>query len=781
MLPTPVTGLTHNVNPSKTVAQRACFIGMVQGVGFRPFVYRLASRHGLKGWVQNRVGEVYVHVEGDQVCLQSFLQEVVDCAPGHACPQLHALSNVCVDSYSAFVVLDSTSDSVGRISVPPDTYLCMACANDLCAPNDQRYQYPFINCSHCGPRYSIITGMPYDRANTSMMSFPLCLRCENEYREPNNRRFHAEPIACPDCGPQLMLSDAVGQPIELNSKAIIPFIAEQLAAGAIVAMKSVGGYHLLCDATNEIAIRRLRDKKNRPHKPFAVMYPESQEGYRAATLASDVMLTNEEWHRLSSDSRPILLVPKKSSSTLATNVAPQLARHGVMLPCSALHKLLLDCVAGPLVATSANISGEPVITDEQIAYQKLHNIVDYYVNHNRPIVRPVDDSVMQRSAGRVRPIRLGRGVSPLELSLQAAIERPTIAVGAHQKNTVSLAWNDRLVVSPHIGDLTSVASQQLFDRTIVDLQELYGVRAEVVVCDMHPGYASTRWAQNCGLPLFQVQHHQAHASAWAFEYGSAHPSVVFVWDGVGLGEAGQLWGGEVFYGVPGKWRRVVSFKPFSLQGGERAGREPWRSAAALCWQNGLHWSGLAECDPTGLARHAWQNKIHCHQSSSAGRLFDAAAAISLDLHTTTYEAQAPMMFESLVVDRPSAISLPIEPVENSFWQIDWAPLLPLLLDSNCSAKRKAEIFHASMANVIGDVISLLSEHFSFEQVGLTGGVFQNQVLASWVHNTMAAGSFEITLPQVLPMNDGAISIGQLVEHAGVCASLHGNLSVETTR
>lgn len=762
---------TVMVNASDTVAQLACFIGSVQGVGFRPFVYRLANRHGLTGWVQNRTGAVYLHLEGDRTCLSDFFRELVDNAPLHSCPQLYSLDDVPVTPCHDFVVLPSGGESDAPIFVPKDTYLCVDCAHNLMAPNDPRYQYPFINCSQCGPRYSIITGMPYDRSNTVMKSFSLCSRCEKEYRDPNNRRFHAEPIACSICGPQLMLSDGAGQYIPLNKDAIIPFIAKQLTDGAIVAMKSVGGYHLLCDATNVRTVTRLRRQKNRPHKPFAVMYPEPQNESGSAMLMSDVRLTDEEWYSLRSDSRPILLLPKRLSSLLADNIAPKLARHGVMLPCSAQHKLLMDHVARPLVTTSANASGEPVIFNEQLAHKKLHNIVDYMVHHNRQVVRPIDDSVMQKSAGKLRPIRLGRGIAPLELSLPVAIARPTIAVGAHQKNTVSLAWNDRIVVSPHIGDLTSVASQQLFDKTIADLQKLYGVRAEAVVCDKHSGYFSTRWAQRSGLALSCVQHHQAHASAWAFEYDPINASVVFVWDGVGLGDDGHLWGGEVFYGTPGQWRRVVSFKPFTLQGGEQAGREPWRSAAALCWQNDVHWSGLDYCDPAGLARRAWKNNIHCHRSSSVGRLFDAAAAISLDLHTTSYEAQGPMMFESLVTNKPAPISLPIVPVEDGFWQIDWAPLLPLLLDSQYSSKRKAEVFHASMAAVIGDVITLLDDHFSFEQVGLTGGVFQNQTLASWVQDTTAAQAFDITLPQILPVNDGAISMGQIVEHIGVSGSM----------
>ena len=772
MLPTEGSVSANTAAASDIVAQLMCFIGTVQGVGFRPFVYRLANRHRLTGWVQNRTGAVYLHIEGDRDCLKAFRHELVDGAPAHASPQLSSLHNVPVTPYSNFTVLSSGGGAGGSISVPRDTYLCTACTNDLNTPGDPRYQYPFINCSHCGPRYSILTGMPYDRANTSMTSFPLCSRCDTEYRQPNDRRFHAEPIACSTCGPQLSLCDEAGQPIGLNHKAIIPFIARQLAAGAIVAMKSVGGYHLLCDATSERAVRRLRRQKNRPHKPFAVMYPEPRDDRAFAMLSLDVRITDEEWHRLLSDSRPILLVPKRPSSALADNIAPKLARHGVMLPCSALHKLVLDSAARPLVATSANVSGEPVITDEQLAHEKLHNIVDYIVHHNRPIVRPIDDSVMHYSAGRLRPIRLGRGIAPLELSLPVAIEQPTIAVGAHQKNTVSLAWDDRLVVSPHIGDLTSVASQQLFDKTITDLQQLYGVRAEAVVCDIHPGYASTQWARRSGLPLSRVQHHQAHASAWALEYSVTDTSVVFVWDGVGLGEDGHLWGGEVFYGTPGQWRRVVSFKPFRLQGGELARREPWRSAAALCWHDGVHWSGLQQCDPTGMVQRAWRDKLHCHSSSSVGRLFDAAAAMSLDLHTVTYEAQGPMMFESLITQRQAAVPLPIAPLEDHFWQIDWSPLLPVVLDTQCSAKRKSEVFHASMVGVISDVIAVLGDHFSFERVGLTGGVFQNQTLVSWVQDTIAAQSVEITLPRALPVNDGGISAGQIIEHIGVSRRMH---------
>ncbi len=766
--------------PADSAAQLACFMGIVQGVGFRPFVYRLAIGYGLTGWVQNRVGAVYVHVEGDRACLNTFFQEIVVNAPGHASPLLHTLQDVPVRHYDNFAVLRSASESHGPITVPQDTYLCTACISEFNTPENPRYQYPFINCSHCGPRYSIITGMPYDRSNTSMTAFSLCTRCEAEYSDPTNRRFHAEPIACPTCGPKLTVKDHTGHDLGVESTSVVSFIAEQLTAGAIVAMKSVGGYHLLCDATNDTVVRQLRLKKNRLHKPFAVMYPEPQGNAVSTMLASDVSFTDDEWRTLCSDSRPVVLLPKRASSLLADDVAPALACHGVMLPCSALHRSVLDMVNRPLIATSANLSGEPVVINEQAAHKKLRGIADYYVHHDRPIVRPLDDSVIKTSAGALRPIRIGRGIAPLELTLPVAIDRPTLAVGAHQKNTVSLAWNDRLVVSPHIGDLTSVASQQLFDETITDLQRLYGVCAEVVVCDKHSGYASTRWAECSGLDVMRVQHHEAHASAWAFEYGVTEASVVFVWDGVGQGNDGHLWGGEVFYGTPGHWRRMVSFKPFTLQGAEQAGRAPWRSAAALCWQEGVLWPGLEHCDPDGWVHHAWQQSINCHSSSSAGRLFDAAAAFGLAVYTTTYEAQGPMMFESLVTDKPATISLPIVPVNDSFWQIDWAPLLPLLLDTQCSAKHKAEIFHASMAGVVSEVIGLLGPHFPFECVGLTGGVFQNQTLVSWIQDTTEDQVFKITLPQELPVNDGAISIGQIVEHIATSTCMCNALTTEMT-
>ncbi len=749
-----------------TDAQLARFTGSVQGVGFRPFVYQLAVKYKLTGWVQNRVGSVYIHVEGDSKEIKSFLQEVVEKAPKHARPLLDSLQCVEPNNFSDFRVLISSNEYQGSVSIPKDTYLCNACVEDLNSSDNFRYQYPFINCSHCGPRYTIIAAMPYDRSNTSMRSFSLCMNCNIEYETASDRRFHAEPIACGNCGPSLSLRDARGRVLATEASAVISIAANKLVAGATIAMKSVGGYHLICDATNELAIEHLRVKKHRPNKPFAVMFPEVLERDILTRLAADVSLSRSASQVLLSDLRPILILPKNSTSTLPRNIAPMLSYLGVMLPCSALHRLLLEHLERPLIVTSANISGEPVMTKQSQIYEKLGDVVDYVLSNNRRIVRPVDDSVMRINAGSLSPVRLGRGFSPLELQLPFAVESPTLAVGAHQKNTVSLAWEDRLVVSPHIGDLTSIEAQRVFKNTIDDLQKLYGVRAEAVICDNHPDYASSKWAQNSGLIISTVQHHQAHASAWAFENCLSDASLVLVWDGVGLGDNGQLWGGEFFYGSPGHWQRVASFKPFTIQGGELSGRAPWRSAAALSWQSDMEWEGLQVCDPHSLAKKAWQNNILCHKSTSAGRLFDAAAAIILNLHNTTYEAQGPLQLESMVKRIPLPIFLPLVCVEKKFWEIDWTPLMAMLLNSTISAESKAEIFHASMVSVIDRTISQLSSHFRFQKVGLAGGVFQNQILFSWLQDTNSAQEFEISLPKALPANDGSISAGQIMEHLG---------------
>ncbi len=435
----------------------------------------------------------------------------------------------------------------------------------------------------------------------------------------------------------------------------------------------------------------------------------------------------------------------------------------MFLPYSPLHQLLLDAVGGPVVATSGNISGEPVLTDNAEASRRLQPVADVFLQHDRPIVRPADDPVYRRIAGRVRPLRIGRGCAPRELSMPWRLTEPTLAVGGHMKGTLALGWDERVVVSPHIGEMDSPRSLDVFEQVAADLQALYGVRATRIVCDAHPGYTTHRWAQRQGLPVEQAWHHEAHASAVAGELALAGPWLMFAWDGVGLGRDGTLWGGEALLGEPGNWTRFASLRTFRLPGGDKAGREPWRSAAALHWECGEAWT--VREDPQGVAKAAWDNDLNCPTTSAAGRLFDAAAAIICELPVTSFEAQGPMMLEALCRQPAEPIELELAEDKQGVLRSDWQPLLALLADDKVDRARRAEQFHAAMAGVILEQAKAARERHGIGRVGLCGGVFQNRVLAELAMALLEDAGFKVHLPLALPCNDACLSFGQAVEAA----------------
>jgi len=738
--------------------------GRVQGVGFRPFVYRLARRLGLAGWVQNRSGEVVILVQGRPIDLVAFQHALLNEAPPLARPQAGCAEPVsCDPELTEFYIKASAATAVPDIHVPPDCFTCADCLAELRDPEARRYRYPFINCTQCGPRYTIIRALPYDRPNTTLASFPLCPDCRSEYTNPLDRRFHAQPLACPACGPQLEYWTS-GQP-ERQGEAALAACVAALRAGQIVAVKGVGGYHLLCDAANEHAVARLRERKRRPDKPLAVMFPQ-RGGDGLDAVRECVELDTSAAALLSDPMRPIVLARKRPDAKLATTLAPHLAELGVFLPYSPLHHLLLDDLGGPLVATSGNLSGEPVITDPEQATARLSSVADAFLHHNRPIQRPADDPVYRIIGGIPRPLRLGRGNAPLELELAKPLREPILALGAHLKVTVALAWDQRVVVSPHIGDLDSPRGMAIFQQVCADLQRLYGVTARRLVCDAHPGYAGARWAEHQGLPVLRVFHHHAHAAALAGEQPDMGRWLVFTWDGVGYGPDGSLWGGETLWGHPGDWRRVASLRRFRLPGGERAGREPWRSAAALCWEAGLHWQEAA-IDGLELARHAWARGLNSPASSAAGRVCDAAATLVAGIRHSSFEGQGPMLLEALAGEGDESIDLPMATDAEGVLRVDWSPLLPLLRDAALPAARRATIFHNSMAAAIVAQALHLRGQYPFDAIGLTGGVFQNRRISERVLHRLAEVDIPVYLPIRLPCNDGGLSYGQAVEAAAL--------------
>ena len=746
------------IDGAALAARRIEVSGRVQGVGFRPFVYRIARACHVNGWVRNGSGRVLIHVEGRPADLARFESRLSAQAPPLARPRLETSADVAPAGMRDFRILASEEAETADIHLPPDLFCCDDCLAEMQTPAARRYRYPFTNCTQCGPRYTIIETLPYDRPNTSMAGFALCPDCRGEYENPADRRFHAEPLACPVCGPKLSYRSS-GHSHGEGSAALNAAVAA-LRAGRIVAVKGVGGYHLMCDPANGDAVTRLRARKHRPHKPLAVMFPQAGADGLDAVRAC-VELRPEEARACSDPARPIVLARRRADCPLSAALAPGLAELGVFLPYSPLHHLLLSAFGGPLVATSGNVSGEPVITDNGEAVSRLAKVADAFLHHDRPIVRPADDSVVRVIACTARPIRIGRGLAPLELDVSSAFLHPILAVGGHMKGAIALGWSNRLVVSPHIGELDSPRSLAVFEQVIADLQTLYRVKPARIVCDAHPDYASARWALAQGLPVMRVQHHVAHASALAGEHPEVGRWLTFAWDGIGYGSDGDLWGGETLLGAPGTWRRVASLREFHLSGGDKAGREPWRSAAALAWETGgdlpLAFEGAA------FARQAWTRRLGTARSSSVGRLFDAAAALVLEIESASFEGQGPMMLESIAEDGCEAIPLPAVPDADGLPRTDWAPLLAMLADRTLSAQKRAGIFHESLAQMLVEQVTAFAKTEAFDAVGLTGGVFQNRRLAERVLALLARRGVRGGLSQVLPANDGGLAFGQLIE------------------
>jgi len=738
-------------------ARHYTITGKVQGVGFRPFIYRIAHDNKLTGWVRNCTGQVEVHVQGSPSQLDQFDRDLLGKAPMISDPYIQSSSEVNIDDFTGFTILPSEQSDNPQIHIPPDFFTCPDCQAELRDPVERRHGYPFINCTQCGPRYTIIEQLPYDRPYTSMTEFPLCDDCRKEYENPLDRRFHAQPLACTVCGPHLQYKHD-GHETE-DAAAALTACVDALRTGLIVAVKGIGGYHLMCDASSDEAIVRLRSRKPRPDKPLALLVPMRGDD-DLEMVRKLVSLTEQEAELLRSPARPIVL-SRCRENILSPLIAPGLNEMGIMLPYSPLHHLILDQFDAPLIATSANISGEPVLIDNAEVETRLGHVADAYLHHNRRIVRPADDPVYRTIAGKPRPLRMGRGNSPVEINLPFTVDEPCLAVGSHMKNTIALAWDNRLVVSPHIGDLDNLRSQIVFEQVIDDLQRLYQVSANRVTCDAHPAYASTRWAERTGLPVTHVYHHHAHASALVLDHWNDEDWLVFTWDGVGYGEDDTLWGGEGLYGRPGHWQRVASMQPFHLPGGEKAGREPWRSAAALCWQAGIEWSRVP--DAADLLHQVWLKRINSPETSAVGRLFDAAAALTGVLQTASFEGQGPMLLEQISSELTPEDPLPMEKDDDGVLLADWSVLLTGLMNEHINPAKRAAVFHARLAHTLLEQAQSVHDERGVQNIGLCGGVFQNRKLADYAIHLLKNAGFNACMPERLPANDAGICAGQVVE------------------
>jgi hydrogenase maturation protein HypF len=750
------------------VERRAVVVkGTVQGVGFRPFIYRLASELRLAGFVRNQSGSVHIEVEGDLPQLDRFVAEIAAHPPRLAHVEDLTWELRPLRGDRGFRVDESRSDGPRNIRVSPDVSTCGSCRTELFDPDNRRYRYPFLNCTDCGPRLTIITGTPYDRDRTTMSGFPMCRKCREEYENPRDRRFHAQPTACAACGPRLELLDANGR-LQSSAGDPVAAFAALLRGGAIGALKGLGGFHLACDAGSDVAVRALRERKGREEKPFAIMVRDVD----AAAALCDI--GRLERRLLESPAAPIVLLRrrKRRVSTVSDAVAPGCDRLGILLPHTPLHHLLLAEMKGiPLVMTSGNRSDEPIATDERVTRQ-LAGIADAYLFHDRPIHVRCDDSVTRVVAGEEAPIRRSRGCAPEPVRMPLAAPVPILAVGAQLKSTFALGWGDRAILSHHLGDLDHAAAFRAFTRDLDLYESLFGLHPVRIAHDLHPDYASTRYARERaareGLEAVAVQHHHAHMASCMAENGVTGPVIGVTFDGTGLGTDGSLWGGEFLVGDYREFRRAAHLEPTPMPGGDQAIREPWRMAVAYLLESAQDLAPLEKrigsrelavvCGMIG-------RKVNCPQTSSIGRLFDGVASLCGLRDRISYEGQAAIELEALARRSAEPGRYPVDLVRrDDRWIIRTGPLLVALLKDLRNGVAKAAVarrFHATLVDLILDTCVLLRGESGVEDVVLSGGVFMNELLLGGAVEALRRARFRVHHQRRVPCNDGGICLGQL--------------------
>ena len=755
--------------PVSAVARRIEVTGVVQGVGYRPFVHRLAAQYGLTGWVRNVAGTVEIHVEGDAGHLAEF-----ETALRTEAPPVSRVDALCAETTlplgTAGFRITESADADGQRPVPADVAICARCEEELRDPNGRRYRHPFITCTDCGPRYTVIDALPYDRERTSMAEFPMCTRCRAEYEAPLDRRYHAETIACNACGPRVWLSGVDGGALG-EGDAAIQEAARVIASGRIVALRGVGGFHLACDATSNTAVRRLRHRKHRDAKPLAVMVATLAEARDVAWVSRD------EARTLAGPEHPIVLLPRRAGHGLAPSVAPGLGWIGVMLAYTPLHYLLLEAAGRPLVMTSGNLSDEPIAIGNDEARERLADIADVFLLHDREILSRVDDSVVRLADDTPLLIRRSRGYAPLPLRIPVRSPDPLLAVGPHLKNTFTLVRGDSAYVSPHIGDLESVETVAHFKATLARYRDLFRIAPRVVVRDRHPGYLSTRIADELGFErTFAVQHHHAHVAAVMAEHGVTERVIGVALDGTGYGDDGHVWGAEVLVADLSGYERKAHLTYAPLPGGDAAAREPWRAAAGyLSLDPGaapafaLAFEGVTDEQRAIVARQI-ERRLNAPLASSMGRLFDAAAAVLGVRRSMSYEGQAAMELESLAGSRAAEpICLPVRD-DDGILLIDPVPMLDTLgrrRQEGDDVHTLAAQFHESVITAVVEAVLRVADAENVRVVALGGGSFQNTRLLTRVRQLLVERRLRVLVPRQLGPNDGAISYGQ----AAIAATL----------
>lgn len=734
--------------------------GVVQGVGFRPFIYNLALKYNIKGWVNNDDKGVNILIYSSLKNCQNFLEELQKNPP-----ELSFITNIKIEEiiskeeYKTFEIKQSQTSNNKSTIISPDMGICDDCIKDINDMSNFRYNYSLTNCTNCGPRYSIIKTVPYDRLNTSMTSFELCDDCKKEYENPTNRRYHAQPVACEKCGPNVTLYNKNDEVLFSGIKAIEE-VSEQINKGSIVAIKGIGGFHLICDTKNAKTIEELRIKKNRLSKPFAVMFKDIKD------IKNYTILTLKEEEILNSKNKPIVLVKKKEDSELSQLIAPNINHLGCFIAYTPLHHLLFRYLNNPIVATSANLKGEPIIISKDEIFEKLSNIVDFVLDYNRDILNASDDSVIQIVKNDITKIRNARGYAPTALNFENKSKKKILSLGANQKSTISIYFENNLILSPYIADLNSLKSMEYFERTIETFKRFYDFEPEVIVCDKHPNYESTKFALklkeiNPNIELIQIQHHYAHVLSVMAEYKLNKDVLAFIFDGTGYGDDGNIWGGEVFIASKKEYKRVNHFKYFRLLGGEKAVLEPKRVALSLLFDTfsldeilTLEIPCVKAFKETDIKmlHTMWQKTLNSPLTSSVGRLFDALASFADILHIQSYEGETGLQIEQNY-DKTITQSYSYEIIEN---QIDLSPMIKEIV----LEKDKKQICSKFINTLVQIILDISNLHKDLPIV-LGGGVFQNRTLLEILIDKFQEQGREFYFNKTIPLNDGGISVGQI--------------------
>ncbi len=745
--------------------------GTVQGVGFRPFVYGLASRLELRGFVKNQASGVTIEVEGEAAPLDQFLNSLVSDSPPLAHIDRLTWQRQFPIGDRQFRIESSECGALGPIAISPDIATCGQCLAELFDTRDRRYRYPFINCTNCGPRLTIVTSAPYDRERTTMAGFEMCPACRAEYENPADRRFHAQPTACPVCGPALKILDSTGNAIETSDP--VDLIVEVLREGKIAAIKGIGGYHLACDAGNSAAVGKLRGAKRRDEKPFAAMVRDIDQ---AAVLCE---MDDCEQELISSAHRPIVLMRKRSRINIANEIAPGNPFLGVMLPYTPLHHLLMHDMGAPLVMTSGNRSDEPIAIDEDGAIEQLTGIADVFLIHNRPIHVRCDDSVTRIVGGIESPIRRSRGYAPASIPLPIACPAPILAVGGQLKATFALGDDRRAILSHHAGDLDHFEGFEAFKRDIALYEQLFSLTPAIIAHDLHPDYASTRYAmERDDIRRIAIQHHHAHMASCMAENGLDEPVIGVTFDGSGLGTDGAIWGGEFLVGDYRGFDRAAHLQYVGLPGGEKAIHEPWRMAAAHLMDANAGCAAFEKRIDAGslrTIRAMLSRRFNSPPTSSIGRLFDAVASLIGLRDTVSYEGQAAMELEWLASSVPAdgSYSFEIDDANPGIIIINVHPLIRAVakdVDAGVDPARIARRFHSTLVAMISQVCAQIRKTAGIDAVVLSGGVFMNSLLSVETSDRLSSDVFRVYRHRLVPPNDGGLSLGQIAIAASYMTS-----------